>query len=408
MTGSGEKVWARRARAATRLLALVLFRAPGTPVTSLGLRRLRWAVAVSVVFLALVQFPVYLSAGPEGRLALGALLTAVPVLVSTTHPLHAWRMTALLLLVVPQTHNSGRLRIDWGWPWTVGLAVTVGFVFYVLAEGERGPVVVTAWALTAVAAAPHLPDWRDLVLASALVACAALLGHSTRLRRQADRRRVAERAREVALEERALIARELHDVVSHHMSVLVLRADAATYRLPGLAPEVRAEFQLLQDLARDGLTEMRRMLGALRSPDDEVATAPQPGLDDVRELVGQFRAAGTEIDLDVRCGPAPLPVGVGPSAYRVVREALSNCARHAPGAPVAVGLVVAGDALRITVSNPAAARPALDGGADRPRQGLAGMAERVRVLGGSFLARATPDGGFAVVVELPLTGGGNG
>lgn len=402
-----------RVRAAGRLLVFVVARGsrPEMPVSSVGLHRLRWAVAVLVAFLSMVQFPVYQTVGIEGRVVLGAMLTTLPVVLVVRHPLLAWRITTALLLVLPFSFDPFiSLTGLWGWPWTIGLVVTTGFVFYVLAESHRTPVAVVALLVSAAAAAPHPRTWQDLVLAAVLVACVVLLGQSTRLRRQAERQRGVEQARAAALEERARIARELHDVVSHHMSVLVLRADAAPYRLPDLAPEVRAEFQLLQDIARDGLTEMRRMLGALRSADDEAETAPQPGPAEIEELVGRFRTAGTEITLDVRCGPDPLPVGVGPSAYRIVREALSNSARHAPGAAVSVGLVVDAGRLRITVSNTAAARPALDGDGDpgRPRQGLVGMAERVRVLGGAFRAAPTSDGGFAVVAELPLDGRGDG
>jgi signal transduction histidine kinase len=194
------------------------------------------------------------------------------------------------------------------------------------------------------------------------------------------------------------------------MSVLALRADAASYRLPDLSAEVRAEFALLQDLARDGLAEMRRMLGALQSTDDEADTAPQPGLDGIADMVARLRTVGMDIALDIRPGPDPVPAGLGLSAHRIVQESLSNSARHAPGAAVRVCLSTEGGALRIEVRTAPGTGPApapLEPEEGRPRHGLVGMRERARVLGGTLTAAPAPDGGFAVVAELPLNGEGH-
>lgn len=228
-----------------------------------------------------------------------------------------------------------------------------------------------------------------------------MLGNAVRQRREADGLRRAEQTRLVALEERTRIARELHDVVSHHMSALVLRTDAVSYRLPGLAPEVLDELDVIGRMARDGLTEMRRMLVVLRAGDGD-GGAPQPGLSDVEDVVARFRETGAEITLRVDVGP--VPTGVGLSAYRIVQEALSNSGRHAPGGAVSVEIAARGDVLGVEVRNAAATRPALDNDPARPRHGLVGMAERVRVLGGEFAAGPTPDGGFSVVADLPLHG----
>jgi signal transduction histidine kinase len=203
------------------------------------------------------------------------------------------------------------------------------------------------------------------------------------------------------LEERTRIARELHDVVSHHMSALVLRADAVSYRLPGLPPALLDELDVIQRMARDGLTEMRRMLVVLRAGDGDGA-APQPGLSDVEGMVAGFRETGAEISLLVDVGS--VPAGVGLSAYRIVREALSNSGRHAPGGAVSVEITTRGDVLWVEVRNAAATRPALDDDPARLRHGLVGMAERVRVLGGELTAGRTPGGGFVVVADLPLHG----
>ncbi|RKT54555.1 sensor histidine kinase [Saccharothrix australiensis] len=397
-----------------RALVFVVARGarPETPAGFTGSRRTRSAivlVAALAAFLAIA--PIQQSVAPKGDAAvllLGAL-TALPVLAVLRHPLVAWRLTAVMVLVTPFAYapHVDLVRV-WGWPWTMGFALAAGFVLYAVAESYAQPVPAQVWVLTAAAAWPHLPDRRNLFLVAALAAGVALLGNAVRLRRQADRQRLTEQARTAALEERSRIARELHDVVSHHMSALVLRADAVPYRLPGLAPEVRAEFDVLQRIARDGLTEMRRMLGVLRSTDDEADTAPQPGLADVAEMVARFRATGAEITLGTDYDGRSIPAGVGLSAYQIVQEALSNAARHAPGGAVSIRLGADDGRLRVVVANAAGVRPALDADPRRPRHGLVGMGERVRVLGGRFSAGRTPDGGFAVVAELPLDEGCEG
>ncbi|WP_433260424.1 sensor histidine kinase [Actinosynnema sp. CS-041913] len=387
-----------------RVLVFVVARGTGPAFTGGGRARSTVVlVAVLSVFFAVVPINLSPVADANAVMVGGGVLTTVPVLAVLWRPLVAWRLTAVLVLVAPLLYapyvNLVRM---WGWPWTMGFALATGFVLYTIAVSHEKPVLLQVWVLTTAAAAPHFTDWRNLLLVAALAAGVMLFGNAVRLRRQADRQRLAEQTRAVALEERTRIARELHDVVSHHMSALVLRADAAAYRLPDMAPEVRAEFDVLQRMARDGLAEMRRMLGVLRSSDDAPGTTPQPGLDDIAEMVARFRATGAEITLDMDRGR--LPAGVGLSAYRIVQEALSNSGRHAPGGAVSIKLAVDGGTLRITVENAAGRRPALDVDPARPRHGLVGMGERVRALGGGFTAGHTPDGGFAVVVALPLGG----
>ena len=257
-----------------------------------------------------------------------------------------------------------------------------------------------------------------------------------------DRQRLAaqtqqtrhQRERNAVLEERARIARELHDVVAHHMSMIAVQAETAPYRLaakPGaetLPEPVSEEFAALGQAAREALIEMRRLLGVLRTPDNSkkrdsarttvgtespaespaetqaaaevAALAPQPRLDDVPELVATARRAGAAVTLQMPGNGEQLPASVGLTAYRIVQESLSNAARHAPGARISVTVDESPPYVRITVTNepPATGQPHADG----TGHGLAGMRERVTLLGGQLRAGPEPDGGYAVRAVLPM------
>ncbi|HWO67882.1 MAG TPA: histidine kinase [Umezawaea sp.] len=357
-------------------------------------------VAVLCFLLAVVPTALYRADGlHELNLACG-VATVLPVLWSARNLLVSWFLSVLLVLLLPRAYGARTgPELEWGWPWTIGLTVAVGFLLYRVALRHDAVVALPVLAVTFVATWPRLSDWGDAALPGFLAGGAVLLGYAVRQRREAEGLRQVEKTRLVAFEERTRIARELHDVVSHHMSALALRTDAVSYRLPDLAPEVRGELDVIRRMARDGLTEMRRMLVVLRA-DDGDGTGPQPGLADVEALVARFRETGAEITLRVDVGP--VPAGVGLSAYRIVQEALSNSGRHAPGGAVTVDVTANGGVLAIRVHNAAATRPALDEDPARPRHGLVGMAERARALGGRFTAGPDQDGGFAVTADLPL------
>jgi signal transduction histidine kinase len=216
-----------------------------------------------------------------------------------------------------------------------------------------------------------------------------------RLHEQEERSELAE-ARRALLEERARIARELHDVVAHSMSLLAVRAETAPYRLPDLPEPARKEFTALAATARETLGELRRLLGVLRTA-EEPERAPQPSLADLPELITSARAAGMRIDASVQIGPVPPATGL--AAYRIVQEALSNAARHAAGVPVRVDVTLS-DELHLLVRNePGPTVPSGSGAG----HGLAGMHERAAVLGGTLTAEPTPDGGFVVDCTLPVS-----
>ncbi|MGR7026841.1 sensor histidine kinase [Geodermatophilus sp. URMC 62] len=242
-----------------------------------------------------------------------------------------------------------------------------------------------------------------LVLTAVPLALGAALGsrQSARAALRTEQQRAEEAlARQGALAERARIAREMHDVVAHSMSMIAVRCETAPYRLGGLSEPVRAEFAEVAGAARQSLAEMQDLLGVLRS-DDRSERAPQPGLTDVPDLLRAARDAGARVTAEVQVPPVPPALGL--TAYRIVQQGLANAAEHAPGAPVHVRLARAGDALTVDVVNgPPPAPPVRDD--DRPGRGagLPGMRERAAVHGGTVDAGPTPDGDFALTARLPL------
>jgi signal transduction histidine kinase len=217
-------------------------------------------------------------------------------------------------------------------------------------------------------------------------------------RRQQLSRDDADRAVE---EERARIARELHDVVGHALGVIVVQAEGERAMLAADAPDsTRETLAGIAQSARDALDDVRRLLLVMRMDN---ALGPQPGLDDVPRLLDGLASAGLPAELVVTGTPRPLPLGVDLSAYRVVQEALTNSLRHAQDARARVVLSYSAEAIAIEVTDDGRAVP--EGGSRG--FGLLGMRERVALFGGSVTAGPRADGGFGVYVDLP-TGGGVG
>ena len=238
----------------------------------------------------------------------------------------------------------------------------------------------------------------------------------------------AERAGQVALAaatERARIARELHDVVAHHVSLMAVQSEAAAALLPGRPEEASKSVEIIGRTAREALTELRRLLGVLRGPadvDGRATTAPSPSVSQLDDVLGQVRQAGIAVDLRVEGSPSKLPPGVDLAAYRIVQEALTNTVRHSgayeaavtvsyePGY-VTVSVTDSGNgAIAISVdgkASPARSQVAArDGGrphlADSGGFGLAGIAERVASCGGKLTVGPGDAGGFAVTARLPM------
>ena len=207
------------------------------------------------------------------------------------------------------------------------------------------------------------------------------------------------------LRERARIARELHDVVAHSVSMIAVQAETAPYTMRGLSPEAKKGFAEMAGAAREALEEMRRLLSVLRAdPGAEPEVTPQPRLDRLSELIDSHRGAGGEAWLNVHGAVRPLSTTIELSAYRIVQEALTNARRHAPGSRVNVELDYLGDRLAVRVTDDGSTVPvtSVDDRTKVMGHGLVGMRERATMLGGRFAAGPRTEGGFAVQAELPV------
>jgi signal transduction histidine kinase len=216
---------------------------------------------------------------------------------------------------------------------------------------------------------------------------------------QAERDREAA-ARIAVAEERARIARELHDVVAHAVSVMVLQVGAVRHKLPRALEEDRDALGRVEQAGRTALAEMRRLLGAMRSDGDGLELAPHPGVDRLDSLVDDVGRAGLPVRLHVDGDPFPLPRAIDLSAYRIVQEGLTNALKHAHASHVDVTFHYRPDELHIEVRDDGEGRSASDG----LGHGLVGMRERVKIYGGEMTAGTAPEGGFVLGARLPLEG----
>jgi signal transduction histidine kinase len=337
-----------------------------------------------------------------------AVAVVTPLLLAVRYPLLGWRIGWVALLLSPLVPGQWR----GGWPWGPAQLVVMLAVFGVAGVRYGRPVLWWMWALSLIAwwlwLARDLADLNGPIGATIVFTAATVALDSIGSRWRAQRALAAqtertelERARRAVLEERARIARELHDVVAHHMSLIAVRAETAPYRLSDLPESARAEFGSLSAVAREAMTEMRRLLGVLRQ-DESAGLAPQPQLSDLPALVDTAREAGVSVELSVPPALDQVPSGVALCAYRIVQESLSNANQHAPGAAVTVSVDHDVDAVLLRVANGPggpARPPANEHG---PGHGLTGMRERVALLGGSLSAGPAPDGGYEVCAVLPL------
>jgi signal transduction histidine kinase len=262
-------------------------------------------------------------------------------------------------------------------------------------------VAVVFVALTNVAAAAAAGGFGGGVLFTVVTVCVMVLvrrviGDRERRAQLAERERDVA-AREAVLEERARIARELHDVIAHHVSVMVLQAGAERRALDGTGGATHDVLETIESTGRNALVEMRRLLGMLRD-ESHGPLAPQPRLEDVPLLVGQLQDAGLPVELQVEGRQQPLPIGIELSAYRIVQEALTNALKHAGGAPATVCVRYGEDALELEITDDgSSATPSAAGSG----HGLVGMRERVALCGGRMHAGPNSDGGFTVHAVLP-------
>ena len=342
--------------------------------------------AQTAVALALLALASTLPPATLGSTAAAIAVSTVNVIsLAAFHTLTvAGALTQLLVLYRLGQTSSARQR-------TWLLAPALAGVFLVLALAGPRPIDSEA---------AFLP-----VLLAALAPAVAWAGIAHQARRDAREHEAARQAvadtllEHTARGERARIARELHDVVAHHISMIAVLAETARLTTPGMPAAGARRLAAIGDAARAGLTEMRRLLGVLREDTGEPADRqPQPGLAQLNELLDQARdTSGSGTRLILRGAPAPLDPGVELAAYRIVQEALTNVRRHAPGAAVDVEMRYTDDGLQLRVrdNGPGPPTPAM------PGHGLLGMHERATAVGGQLTAGPAAGGGFLIAAALP-------
>jgi signal transduction histidine kinase len=335
-------------------------------------------------------------------------LIVLPLLARRRFPFAApagvWLLAAALSFV------DGRLVVFTATASVAGLAAA--FLLGRLHDGLRarlGLLVVLGGAATIVYNNPtHAAA--ELVFSPLLFAVGWVAGFAVRERSQQaeaaeERATRAELEREAAArvavaEERARIARELHDIVAHAVSVMVLQVGAVRHKLPAELGEDADALRGVETTGRTALAEMRRLLGAMRRDGDGVELGPQPGLDAVDALLAEVGRAGLPAELHVEGEPARLPRAIDLSAYRIVQEGLTNALKHARASRADVTLRYGPGELRIEVRDDGRGAAGSDGAGF----GLVGIRERVKIYGGEMTAGAAPGGGFLLAARLPLEG----
>jgi signal transduction histidine kinase len=384
---------------------------------------LRWWLVAGG--LALIALPVNatLSAQLFGIPPLVAVLAglaqgaALPLILIRAREATALQLLAVVVVAMALPAGSAST-----WPLTVpGLLTLIAHAGLVSARCSWRAAVLTWCVSCLLIPVVALLDPRGRSVADGLLMeilypalSAAVVGAVLLIRRwQQVRQELADARRDVEIEqnqravaeERTRIARELHDVVAHGMSVIHMQATSASYRIENLDPQVEAEFKRIATGARGAMREMRQLLSVLRAEDTDAELAPVPDLGGLPDLVASAERAGLPVTVRqadaVRT--AALPERVALTAYRIVQESLSNVVRHAPGARTLISLDLEGSDLVLSVVNEAAPRPA------EPMEtsgltghGLTGMRERVRQVGGALHTGARAEGGYRVAARLPI------
>jgi signal transduction histidine kinase len=328
--------------------------------------------------------------GPVWLRAVLPLLVGVPLVLRRRAPIIMW--IAIWTAIALQYGITGHPP--------EGLELFVPFVgaysLGALVSLRRSAICIAVSMVIIIAARPGpysiplLAAWLVGVFVHIRGQAASLSARNAVLQQQAEQAAEAERTR---------IARELHDIVAHHLSVIVLQAAGA--RASGKAAE--ATLEKIENSGRQALAETRRLLGVLRDPSEETGLAPQPGVDELDTLADSVRAAGVPVHLVISGDHAELPAAVDVSVYRIVQEALTNVCKHAGHACAGVTIGCTDDAVTIDVTDDGSRQPANPTPAGG--LGLAGMRERVAILGGELRAGPRPGGGFAVHARLPLRDG---
>ncbi|CAM5274846.1 histidine kinase [Mycolicibacterium aubagnense] len=341
---------------------------------------------------------------PSGARPVIAAVTALPLVAIRANPLLGWAISACGALVLPLACPP----VDGTFPWQmVHVAVLTTLLVAVIVRCSLAAAAIAGLStgVALLAAAPGQTGAGFAIGMTAMALIGLLVRELVGSRRQlASQRGITEeeRARRVVLEERARIARDLHDVIAHHMSIVVVQAQSASYRLTSVTEETKAEFDAIGANVRASLNEVRTVLGVLHCDDELVELSPQPGIAGVRELIENSRRAGVDLSLSIFGDPPAASEMAGVVLYRIVQESLANAVRHSPGAPVTVTMEHGTDATTVIVRNGPAAVSESAGAASNG-SGIAGMRERVASIGGTLDARRLADGGFEVHARIPAS-----
>ena len=351
--------------------------------------------------IALLLNAVYVASAVHGRHWLG-----VPLAALATLPLTVRRRYPIAVLAVV---SGATFAYTAAYENDIPIAVALAIYTCAAHLGRRRSLWASAVAAAAVllVTAAATASYGQLIPDALIFIAAWVLGDNLGTRRaytdaleeraeRLEREREAEQARAVA-EEQARIARELHDVIAHTISVIVVQAAAANDVFDSRPENARQALRDIETAGRGALAELRRLLGVLRA--GETDFAPQPGLDRLDDLVANVRAAGLQVGLSIEGTPRPLPAGVDLSAYRVVQEALTNTLKHAEATHADVTLRFDADAVAVEVRDDGDGT----GNGAAMGHGLVGMRERVGIFGGSLAAGPAAGGGFAVAAHFPLT-----
>ncbi|MFI5633725.1 sensor histidine kinase [Streptomyces sp. NPDC051664] len=363
-------------------------------------------VGLAALITALIGIGLGNGSGPWSGIGivLAGLLPALTVVMTLFRPVGAFWMSMALTPVTAAIAGGE-------WPWVPSMFFSHLVVLVVVAARTRPRTAAWMWLLTLVFGSflenfgwHYSSTTGPMAVASAF---ALLVVTVVQTRREAEREvtvqrtvTAVERDRRTLLEERTTIARELHDVVAHHMSVVAIQAEAAPYRVENPPPELEQAFVTIRENAVAALTELRRVLGVVRAEDYEAPDAPQPTLAELDGLLANVADAGLVAEKTVTGAVRELPQGVELSAYRIIQEALSNTLRHAPGATakVEIGYVLGGLGLRVVNGPPTGpVKPSPGAG-----HGITGMRERVAMLNGEMTAGTTVDGGYEIAVFIPV------
>ena len=358
-------------------------------------------IALLLAFVALVQVLFFLPIAPRPIGVVIALGSTLPIAWRRSHPVAA-TLAGTAVWLIP---TDGFILVGY----IAAFLLYYGLTAYQDDLHVAAAIVIIGCAIgIATAAIQHL-GIGEYIGAILIVVAPAGVGLLVRRQREHQHRLEElnlllererdERTRSAIADERTRIARELHDIVSHALTVVSLQADAASAAIDQRPELARAPLDTIQSSAHEALVEMRRLLGVLRTEPDDEDLEPLPGMAQLPALVDRAAAAGIGAEVQARGTPVPLPQSVDLTAYRIIQEALTNAAKHAAGSRVCITLDWAKDCLGMDICDDG---PGPVGMPSPDAHGLIGMRERVRIHGGDFSAGAAPGGGFRVEVRLPI------